>query len=71
MVAPGHFPAVKHPGPLVRRDVQRQMAEDAIGYRKLVSGVCRACECGHPCPECVIDAQRIREYQEVLAGLGP
>lgn len=48
------------------RDVLRHMAENAIDFLKLVRGVCRACECGSPCRDCVTDGERLREYQAVL-----
>ena len=47
------------------------MALHAIEYlrlRKLVNGDC-ACDCGWYCEACMVDAQRIREYREVLASL--
>jgi hypothetical protein len=69
MVAPGHFSAVR-PASTPDPGVLRQMAENAIDYLKLVRGVCRACECGQPCPECVLDGERLRSYQAVLDGLG-
>jgi hypothetical protein len=67
MIAPGHFSAVR---PALDRDVLRHMAGNAIDYLKLVRGVCRACECGQPCPDCVLDGKRLREYQAVLDALG-
>lgn len=45
------------------------MARDALVARTLMNG-CRVCETGHPCPECVIDVQRQREYRKVLEALG-
>jgi hypothetical protein len=57
----------------VKRDVLRQMALHAIEYlrlRKLVNSDC-ACELGHPCEGCVIDAQHEREYREVLTAVNP
>ena len=51
-----------------------QMAKDALMLRKLMDGhrVRTGCrdEVGDPCPECVIDVQRQREYREVLTALG-
>ena len=52
-----------------RWPVLRQMAEDAMDFRKLVNGTCRACEDGHPCAECVLDEKRLRDYQAVLDAL--
>ena len=53
-----------------RWPVLRQMAEDAMDFRKLVNGTCRACEDGHPCAECVLDGKRLRDYHAVLDALG-
>lgn len=68
MIAPGHFSA--RPAGGIDTVVLRQMAEDAMDFRKLVNGTCRACEDGHPCAECVMDEKRLREYQAVLDALG-
>ena len=51
------------------RSVLIAMAHDALVARTLLNG-CRVCETGYPCPECVIDVQRQREYQKVLEALG-
>ena len=51
------------------RQVLIAMAHDALVARTLLNG-CRVCETGHPCPECVIDVQRQREYRKVLEALG-
>lgn len=56
------------PAGAVKREVQREMARDAIRFRTLVDG-CQICEDGQPCEGCVINAQRLREYREVLASL--
>jgi hypothetical protein len=52
----------------IKREVLREMARDAIHFRTLVDG-CQFCEDGQPCEGCVINAQRLREYREVLASL--
>jgi len=52
------------------REILAAMAADALEFRKLLNG-CRVCETGRPCPECVIDVQRQREYSAVQASVEP
>ena len=65
---------VDYPGISVMRGDLRPvliaMAKEAIiSHRPRIC--CPACEPGRPCPGCVIDAQRRREFQEVLDLLEP